>query len=252
MLPKNFKPSVNYALVRLGKDNDGGYLINKESIEKTKLLLSFGISDDFSFESDFKKQNNCPIIAFDPTTTNKFFLKKIIFNILKFEFINFLDEISNFYNFKKFFNKKENLFVEKKIGIGGSLNYETITFDEILLLSKVNSNLFLKIDIEGSEYRILDDLVKNSKLIVGIAIEFHDVDLHLEKISNFIEEIDLDLVHIHANNYSKPDKRDIPTAIELTFARNPIKIGNSLNLPHKLDQKNDPNSKNIDLFFTED
>ena len=40
MLPKNFKPIANYPLVRLGKDNDGGYLINKESIEKTKLLLS--------------------------------------------------------------------------------------------------------------------------------------------------------------------------------------------------------------------
>ena len=251
MLPKNFKPDANYTLVRLGKDNDGGYLINIESIKQTKLLLSFGISDDFSFENDFKKQNNCPIIAFDPTTSNKFFLKKIIFNFFKFEFRNFLDAIFNFYNFKKFFNKKENLFVQKKIGEGGSLNYETITFDEILLLSKVNSNFFLKIDIEGSEYRILHDLVKNSKSIVGIAIEFHDVDLHLEKISEFIEKIDLDLVHIHANNYSKPNIQNIPTTIELTFARNPINIGDNLNLPHKLDQKNDPNSKNIDLFFAE-
>ena len=34
MLPKNFKPIANYSLVRLGKDNDGGYLINKDSIEK--------------------------------------------------------------------------------------------------------------------------------------------------------------------------------------------------------------------------
>ena len=141
--------------------------------------------------------------------------------------------------------------MQKKIGEGGSLNYETITFDEILLLSKINSNFFLKIDIEGSEYRILDDLINNSKSIVGIAIEFHDVDLHLEKISNFIEKIDLDLVHIHANNYSKPNIQGIPTAIELTFARNPIKIGTNLNLPHKLDQKNDPNSKNIDLYFAE-
>lgn len=251
MLPKNFKPKASYTLARLGKDNDGGYLINKESIEQTKLLLSFGICDDFSFEVDFKKHNNCPIIAIDPTSTNKFFLKKIIFNLLRFEFKNFLSSIFNFYNFKKFFNEKENLLIQKKIGTGGSLNYETITFNEILLLSKVNSNFFLKIDIEGSEYRILDDLIKNSKSIVGIAIEFHDVDLHLEKISDFIEKIDLDLVHIHANNYSKPNIKDIPTTIELSFARNPIKIDDNLNLPHKLDQKNDPNSKNIDLFFAE-
>ena len=108
-------------------------------------------------------------------------------------------------------------FLCKKIGEGGSLNYETITFDEILLLSKINSNFF-KNRYRGIEYRILDDLINNSKSIVGIAIEFHDVDLHLEK-SRAIEKIDLDLVHIHANNYSKPNIQGIPTAIELTFAR---------------------------------
>ena len=78
MLPKEFKPDALYDLVRLGKNNDGGYLVCKNSIEVSDYLISFGISDDFSFEEDFKDKKNIPIFAYDPTTTNIFFLKKIL------------------------------------------------------------------------------------------------------------------------------------------------------------------------------
>ena len=114
MLPKIFKPNANYELLRLGKDNDGGYLVCKESIRCAKVLLSFGISDDISFETDFKKLNNCQIIAFDPTSTDKFFFKRIVSNLIKFKFKNFFYSLLNFYNFKKFFNKNDNLLVKKK------------------------------------------------------------------------------------------------------------------------------------------
>ena len=63
-------------------------------------------------------------------------------------------------------------------------------------------NVFLKIDIEGSEYRILDQLIENQKKINGLVIEFHDCDLHFDRINRFIQSFELDLVHIHVNNYS--------------------------------------------------
>ncbi len=55
MLPKEFKPKGLFDLVRVGKDNDGGYLICKKSLKETEYLLSFGISDDFSFEENLKE-----------------------------------------------------------------------------------------------------------------------------------------------------------------------------------------------------
>ena len=73
MLTKEFKPGGLYDLVRLGKNNDGGYLVCKNSITETDCLISFGINDDFSFEEDFKNKKNIPIFAYDPTTTNIFF-----------------------------------------------------------------------------------------------------------------------------------------------------------------------------------
>jgi len=56
MLPKEFKPDGLYDLVRLGKNNDGGYLVCKNSIDVSNCLISFGINDDFYFEEDFIKK----------------------------------------------------------------------------------------------------------------------------------------------------------------------------------------------------
>ena len=53
------------------------------------------------------------------------------------------------------------------------------------------SDIFLKIDIEGSEYRILDSILENQNRISGIAIEFHDCDLHLDKIKRFIDKLSI-------------------------------------------------------------
>ena len=38
---------------RLGKENDGGYVIAKIPKAKYKILLAGGIADDISFEEDF-------------------------------------------------------------------------------------------------------------------------------------------------------------------------------------------------------
>ena len=98
MLPKELKPKSLFNLIRLGKDNDGGYLICKHSLEEASCLVSFGISDDYSFEEDFKNRNNNKVLAFDPTVTNKFFLKKIIISLIQFKFNLFYN---NFFNYLK-------------------------------------------------------------------------------------------------------------------------------------------------------
>ena len=55
-LPISFKPNKNFKLIRLGSNNDGGYLIGNQTINDTKTLVSFGILDDCSFEKDFKEK----------------------------------------------------------------------------------------------------------------------------------------------------------------------------------------------------
>ena len=49
MLPIEFKPQNEYELIRLGQDNDGGYLVDKKSIDDSKSLITLGLGFDWTF-----------------------------------------------------------------------------------------------------------------------------------------------------------------------------------------------------------
>ena len=142
MLPNKFKPLGLYDLVRLGKNNDGGYLVCKNNVKESDCLISFGINDDFSFEETFKLHNKNEIFAFDPTVTNKFFYKNILLNLIKVNFNLFFKCIKNFYNFKKFFNKNNNIIILKRVGKGGNINEKNISISEILNLCAEKKKYF--------------------------------------------------------------------------------------------------------------
>ena len=86
----------------------------------------------------------------------------------------------------------------------------------------------MKIDIEGSEYRLLKDIVKNKNVINGLIIEFHELDLHLDKVSNFVKELDFKVTHVHANNFDRVID-NIPLVLEMTLERIQIMKMNLLN-----------------------
>ena len=76
-LLKIFQPLECSELVRIGRENDGGYLVDKESIDQSDFLLSFGIDHDWSFEQDFLDINNCPLNSYDGSIGPRFFIKKL-------------------------------------------------------------------------------------------------------------------------------------------------------------------------------
>ena len=96
---------------------------------------------------------------------------------------------------------------------------------------------------------ILETIIKYQDNVCGLAIEFHDCDLHLLKIKNFIEHFRLDLVHVHANNYAPINLDDgLPLVLELTFSEGP-NLETTITLPHPLDMPNNPAKKEITLTF---
>lgn len=254
MLPENLKITNKYDLVRFGKDNDGGYLVERRSIKESDLLISAGISWDFSFEEQYLKSLKKPVSCYDHTINFKhyfvtwtlIFISRAIrisnFNKIKSAYKNILKPLK----LKKFF-KNENVNYHK-FGVGLK-NENIFELDEIFNDHKEYNKIFLKIDIERDEYRLLDDIIKNCDRINGLIIEFHDLDLHLEKIEKFIKNFNCDLVHIHPNNSGPLNKQGTPTIVEFTFAKNPQVIGIRKNMKHDLDQPNIKNKKDIDLEF---
>ncbi len=245
-LPNIYKPKFNFKLIRVGKNNDGGYLVGKKSILNSENLISFGISDDWSFEEQFSKINSSTnIFAYDDVLSLGWLTKNFIKNIKRFLFfqVSFKEFLRTFLIIFKFKNFIKITNYEKKY----------IEQKDIPKIINNKNKIFFKIDIEGGEYRIFDELIQIKDRIEAIVIELHDIDLHKQKIINFIEKSKLIVTHIHPNNYSRLDNNLNPTCIELTLERSPDKENNlDLILPHILDQKCDPDSPDINFIFEND
>jgi hypothetical protein len=249
MLPNLLKPKHTFDLIRLGQNNDGGYLIERKCVQKSKNLVSFGLGNDWSFEKDFKKFNpETTITCYDHTVNKDYWsvylwhnLGRLIF--LKISFKKFLNQIKKYLDYKKFFSEKNINHFERALGVGDLNNV-------INIIDATNNldNVLLKIDVEGAEYRALDDIIKIQDRLAGLVIEFHNIDIHMVKILDFLKKFNLDIVHIHANNadfvYNK-----MPAMIEVTFSKNPKKIKDSPSIPHELDQICEPTRRDIELIF---
>ena len=235
LLPKSFKFKQAKDLIRVGKDNDGGYLISKKDLLRSDFLLSLGICDDWSFEKNFLKKNKVPLHAYD-ASLNFNFLRNRNFSIIK--------KIKKIFPYKNFF-KGKNIHFRKFIGINN--NKEGFyTLSSVLDDLKFKA-IFLKIDIEGSEYRVLDSIISNQNKLSGLVIEFHDCDINLSKIEWFIKNFNLKLIHIHANNHGLVDlEKKMPLALELTFSKY-CELNDQLKLPHPLDMRNGTNREEISL-----
>lgn len=218
ILPKIFLPFFCHDLIRIGKDNDGGYLVNRKDIDDAKTLLSFGIGEDVSFEKSFLTINKCPVHAYDETIGNE----------------------------------HRDFFIDDRI-----LYHENVLSSNINdILERAGDSVFLNCDIDGGEYEILYDLIQNSHRFTGLAIEFHGVSRYHEfnELTNFIAKFDLRLIHVHINNYAYIIQQDgtyIPDVIELTFSssRKNTEFSSNVLLPHCLDMPNNPSDEEFRISF---
>jgi hypothetical protein len=224
-------------IIRLGRNNDGGYLVI-ENEKKYKYLLSFGISDDVSFEVDFSnKHSDCKIFCFDPT----------------------IDYIPQTIAQAKFY----------KIGLDSKTGGNYMNISDILKLVGIErydySNTFLKIDIEGYEWPVLNDR-QSFNIFCNfdqIAIEFHFkylvkaqrilLPFILVKRALIIKRLmnNFKSFNLHANNcagskaYTKYDNFIFPHVVEVSLLNN----NNFKNFVHDLNQPCDPKREDIQLFM---
>ena len=59
-LPRFLKPLHSVDLIRLGRCNDGGYLVERQSVINSQFLLTGGLGKDFSFEKDLIAETKPP------------------------------------------------------------------------------------------------------------------------------------------------------------------------------------------------
>ncbi len=259
MLPKILKPyHINKSnLIRIGPEKDGGYIVDKRILNKSKVVITLGLNDDWDFEKDYlNKSSNSRIIAYDHTVNEQFWktrFKNDLISFLLFKKIKFnqIIDIFKYLSYLAFFRGKNEHLIKKVVPKKKKINQ--VTVNEAL---KDFQNTLLKIDIEGDEYGVLDQINKNSKKINLLIIEFHDVKKNIKKIKKFLKKSNLKIIHIHANNYGGIDKNGLPKVLEISLLnKKKFKISkNKSNYSYPiggLDHSNLKRREDIKLIFNE-
>ena len=226
-LNKSFKyliPVKNKKLIRCGSKCDGGYVVDKNVANNCKNLVSLGVGDNWSFEYEFiKKNKNIKIYAYDYSLRHFDYLK----NILKYfrRFITFRSSynslkivLDNYRNFRNFINCKNINFYKEKITYPVRNKSEN---DIHGVFSRINidEDVAFKIDIEGSEYNIINQIKKYSNKIELLVIEFHQIDKKKKKFEKYIKELNkkFSIIHLHGNNFTSTTNDFLPITLEITF-----------------------------------
>ena len=214
---KKFRPKpVGKKLIRIGGKGDGGYLI-PDILDEIDECYSAGVGEIHGFEEDLFKKD-IKIFMADKTVNKP--------NILG----------GNFSYLKK--------------NLATYDDNDHITIDNWMNNSE-NKNLILQMDIEGSEYEIINSISEtNLKRFKIMVIEFHHFEqiitqLGYTMVSSVLNKINkyFDVSHIHPNNSSTVHKISgikIPSALEITFLnKENSKYKKKINkIPHKFDYKN--------------
>lgn len=142
---------------------------------------------------------------------------------LKFSFKRLVNSIRLLFSYSTFF-KGDIIHFQNLIHDYMHHSYD-ITFDEVIKKTR-SKNIFLKVDIEGSEYRITDAIMKYSGRINAIAIEFHNANALKPIFISNIKKLQrkFKIVHLHANNYAGYGKDGLPECPEITLINNKINI----------------------------
>ena len=255
------KPDIELNLTRLGRDHDGGYIVPNVCLQTSQYLLAGGYGNDFSFEKAFLSLSSSnEVHLYDYSISFPTLFKSLVKGLFKkllgrpdYGLGYHLRNLLQFFKLKTssiiYFNSKlESDSMNQGVDIPGAIR----GFRSPLVANSV----FCKLDIEGSEYELIDGIFESSSFISGLVIEFHDLENRYEQLINALSKLrrDFFLVHNHPNNYAGVGENGIPRVLEITFVSKDLcanqgkpYVAESSILD--IDQQNDPSSENLVLKF---
>lgn len=161
----------------MGSEKCGFYVV-PDLLAKDSVVYSFGIGEDISFDEDLISEYGCFVYAYDPTPKSKIFIeKKTPSSLFKY----FECGIADYDGKTKFFLPANDEYVS-------CTTYNRWGYDErervplevnvkkLSTMMRENSHShidLLKMDVEGSEYSVIDNILKENISIKQICVEVH-------------------------------------------------------------------------------
>jgi len=155
-------------------NHDASWTFCPDSINNKTIAYSFGVGNDISFDLEIIKKYGVTIHAFDPTPKAIQWLKS---QQLPTQFIFHEYGLAAYDGIAKFTLPENPEHVSasilQKSSSSGYFDAEVKRLKTIMQNLSHNSVDILKIDIEGAEYEVIDDIISSGKEINQILIEFH-------------------------------------------------------------------------------
>ena len=222
----NYLVPLKVDLIRVGMNMDGGYVLGKNELNKIEYIISLGMGSErtnWSFEKEYLKINqNIKITFYDHTVSPKNYLLNIlrIFRRLiklRYKIKDLTEMVMHFFSYIILLNSNQISHEKQKILQKPKKRNET-NVEEIFKNTSFN-NILLKVDIEGSEYEIIDQIVDSSHKILSLIIEFHEVDKYEDIFEDKIKLLKskFEIIHIHGNNNTGTQRINLPKTLEITF-----------------------------------
>jgi len=167
-----FEISYNCSRKSLGNKN-ASFTINPEIVSSSDIVYSVGIGTDISFDLELIKAFKPFVFAFDPTPKSIEWLSR---QSLPDKFKAFPIGLADYTGDAIFYLPQNENFVSASMT---SKQSDLVVHVKVKKLQDIMAEFghseihILKIDIEGAEYAVIDDIIQSEIKIHQLLIEFH-------------------------------------------------------------------------------
>jgi hypothetical protein len=197
-LPSYMESDQPY-LAKLGGYVDGGYVVDYRSVLMAKWLISGGVGSNVQFESDFLDINpDVDVTMIDPTVSVARMLCRCVYHGLRKDRSG-LRSLCDTLTYLRVARgtKLVRQYLGPTFSIVHAMNASAARSTE-----GDSRDVFLKLDIEGAEYSVLEDVLKIGHRLAGVAIEFHDLndDSNASALGEFLDRLGFRIIHVNIND----------------------------------------------------
>lgn len=156
----------------------GGFFVCPDLMNEKAVVYSFGIGEDVSFDKSLIEAHRCSVFGFDPTPKSIKWVTDQISLPSEFRFYEY--GISDKTGLVDFYLPKNTHHVSGSFVSQVNVDQTQVVKVQMKTLTDIAKELgheridVLKMDIEGAEYRVLENIVNSGIPIHQLAVEFHD------------------------------------------------------------------------------
>lgn len=153
----------------------GGWPVVPDLTDRNSVVFSFGIGEDISFDLDIIEKFGCQVMGFDPRPKSRVWIESMS---LPDQFRYFPVGISASDGEAEFFQPacKDHVsfsMTPSRDNKGESVKAEVLQIQSIISRFDLQNPDILKMDIEGFEYEVIDNILQSPLRPKQFLIEFH-------------------------------------------------------------------------------